>query len=173
MQQRAPLVGKSAPGKRDAYEIGRREPRIPYSWSWMSSTLPTAPAHPNQRTVSGNSKPRGWPASHALTSSKKPDLVKLNNQTNTTGKKNEERPRPPLAERMNLTQRQSGTQFWEGLAGAGRTTAVVIDREDDAPVCESKQPPGQSCSRPTTSVPPDGMDLPLARVTDHTGRPLS
>lgn len=36
-----------------------------------------------------------------------------------------------------------------------------------APGAESKQPPSQSCSRPTTSVPPEGMALPRPRSTDH------
>lgn len=36
------------------------------------------------------------------------------------------------------------------------------------PVIESKQPPIQSCSRPSTRVPPEGSSLPFPRVTDHT-----
>ena len=43
----------------------------------------------------------------------------------------------------------------------------------EAPLPESKHPPLQSCSRPTTSVPPEGMRLPLPRFTIHTGRVLS
>ena len=37
-----------------------------------------------------------------------------------------------------------------------------------APCAESKQPPSQSCSLPTTSVPPDGIFLPRPRTADHT-----
>ena len=36
------------------------------------------------------------------------------------------------------------------------------------PGSESKQPPSQSCSRPTTSVPPEGIFWPLPRTADQT-----
>ena len=44
-----------------------------------------------------------------------------------------------------------------------------------APAAESKQPPGQSCSRPMTRVPPEGMDCVWMRGgarEDVRGRPL-
>lgn len=48
--------------------------------------------------------------------------------------------------------------------------APAVTAEESSPAWLSKQPPSQSCSRPTTSVPPAGMRLPRPRRTDHTCR---
>ena len=44
-------------------------------------------------------------------------------------------------------------------------TALLNMRTLALPLALSKHPPWQSCSRPTTSVPPDGITRPLPRVT--------
>lgn len=73
--------------------------------------------------------------------------------------------------------RQSGWQAPSAapaLAGMPRSASQQAPHpahgllQGSAPSSESKQPPSQSCSRPTTSVPPGGMVLPLPRTTDHT-----